>query len=110
MRRAKLKFPTLLVEYVDRAAVGCRKLHCLGYDGGQHHLQVERRIDRLADLAKCLQLFDGSRKLFGSSLHLVEKPDVLDGDHGLIGKGGEQLDLLVGEGPYRATRQPKYSN
>ena len=30
-------------------------------------------------------------------LHLLEQPRVLDGDHGLVGEGLDQLDLLVGE-------------
>ena len=28
---------------------------------------------------------------------LVEQPRVLDGDHGLVGKGAQQFALLVGE-------------
>ena len=33
-------------------------------------------------------------------LHLVEQPHVLDRDHRLVGEGGDQLDLLVGERPH----------
>ena len=33
----------------------------------------------------------------GTRLQLLEQPDVLDRDHGLIGKGLEQRDLRVGE-------------
>jgi hypothetical protein len=33
-------------------------------------------------------------------LELVEQPDILDSDHRLIGEGGDQLNLLVGERPY----------
>ena len=33
----------------------------------------------------------------GLRLHLVEQPDVLDGDHRLVGKCRDQFDLLVGE-------------
>ena len=45
-----------------------------------------------------------SRQIVGALLHLVEQPRVLDGDHGLVGEGLDQLDLLVGErlGPRRA--------
>ena len=32
-------------------------------------------------------------------LDFVEQPHVLDCDHGLIGEGGHELDLLVGERP-----------
>jgi hypothetical protein len=30
-------------------------------------------------------------------LQLLEQPHVLDGDHGLVGEGLEQRDVLVGE-------------
>jgi hypothetical protein len=30
-------------------------------------------------------------------LDLVEQPHVLDRDHRLVGEGGDQLDLLIGE-------------
>ena len=36
-------------------------------------------------------------KFVGSLIQFFEQPHVLDGDHGLIGKGFEQLDLLLGE-------------
>ena len=32
-------------------------------------------------------------------LQLLEQPGVLDGDHGLVGEGLQQRDLLLGEGP-----------
>jgi len=32
-------------------------------------------------------------------LELVEQPDVLDGDHGLVGEGLQQRDLLIRERP-----------
>ena len=38
-------------------------------------------------------------------LDLVEQPHVLDRDHRLVGEGGDQLDLLVGEWPHRGSRQ-----
>src|SRR5215208_3600492 len=44
------------------------------------------------------QLLERFGKLLGSLLHLFEHADVTDGDHGLIGKGLEQSDLLVTEG------------
>ena len=32
-----------------------------------------------------------------ASLHFLEQPHVLDGDHRLVGEGGDELDLPVGE-------------
>ena len=45
------------------------------------------------------------RKIVGARLHFVEQPHVLDGDHGLVGEGGHQLDLLVVERLDAAARQ-----
>ena len=36
---------------------------------------------------------------------LVEQPRILDRDHGLVGEGLDQLDLLVGERPHLRARQ-----
>jgi hypothetical protein len=38
------------------------------------------------------------RKLAGAHLHFLKQTDALNGDHGLIGKGGDQIDLSLGEG------------
>ncbi len=37
-------------------------------------------------------------QIFGPRLNLVEQPHVLDRDHGLVGKGLQQLDVMGGEG------------
>ena len=50
--------PVGLVELVDRAAVGLGEPGGVRDDGGEHLLEVERRGDRLADLAEGLQLAD----------------------------------------------------
>src|SRR5215471_8216230 len=41
-------------------------------------------LERLAEIAVAL-------------LHLLEQPCVLDRDHGLVGEGHEQLNLLIGK-------------
>ena len=60
-------------------------------DGVEHRLHVRGRGgDHLQDVGRRglpLQRFRG----------LVEQPRVLDGDHGLVGKGLQQLDMMVGE-------------
>ena len=43
---------------IDGAGVGLGQLHRLGHDGFEHRLEIERRIDRLADFAQGLQLAD----------------------------------------------------
>ena len=44
--------------------------------------------------------FTRGRLLFQRFLEFLEQPHVLDGDHGLIGEGFEQLDLRRGEGTH----------
>ena len=63
----------------------------------EHGLEVEGGADRLADLAERLELADRARQVLGARLQGLEQPDVLDGDHRLIGERLEELDLLVGE-------------
>src|SRR5262245_13944937 len=58
----------------------------------EHSLQVEGRA------ADDLEHIGGSGLLLQRFAQLVEKPCVLDGDHGLRGEVSDQLDLLVGEG------------
>ena len=43
------------------------------------------------------EIVERLRQLARARLHLLEQLDVLDRDHGLIGEGVAQLDLLVGE-------------
>ena len=66
----------------------------------QHGLEVERRAaDDLQDLAGRGLLFERLGEVPVAGLELLEQPDVLDGDDGLVGEGLEQLDLLVRERP-----------
>ena len=99
-----------LVELVDRAAgVGLRQLDCVGDDGHQHGLEVQRGADRLADFPERAHFLDGARERLGARLELLEQPHVLDGDHRLIGEGVKQLDVLCGKRrpPVRATRRSR---
>jgi hypothetical protein len=68
-------------------------------------LQIDRRIHCLADLAECAQLAHRLTELARARLHLVEQTRVLDRDHGLVGEGGEQLDLFFGERAHGKARQ-----
>ena len=63
------------------------------HDGGEHRLQVERRGDRLPDLAERGELPDRALELGRARLQLGEQPRVLDGDDRLVGEGLEQRDL-----------------
>ena len=72
--RAQPEFLVGLVEHVDRAGLGAGKLRRLGDDRGQHGLEVDRRVDRLADLAERAQLLDRLRQLGGALLDLLLEP------------------------------------
>src|SRR5262249_41732922 len=99
-----------LVENVDGTGLRARKLDCLGDDRGQHGLKIEGGVDRLADLAERLQLFDRVREFACARLHLVEQPHVLDRDHRLVGEGGHQFDLLVAKGSDLRAEQRHYAD
>ena len=86
-----------LVEFVDRAGIGVREPHRPRHDGGQNRRKIERRVDRLADLAERLQLLHRARELAGAFTQLFEQSGVLDCDNSLLCEIADQFDLLVGE-------------
>ena len=90
-----------LAEHIDCAGVGHGELHRLGDDRRQHRLEVERRVDRVADLAERLQLRYRARELVGPGAQLAEQARVLDGDDGLVGEGPQRRELLLGQRPGR---------
>jgi hypothetical protein len=52
----------------------------------------------------------GQFKLAAFVLNLVEEPHVLDRNHCLVGEGGCELDLFLGEGSYLRTLQDKHTD
>ena len=92
-----MEFALHLVEDVDRAGIGVGELHRLGDDGGEHGLEIERRVHRLRDFAERAQFADRAAKLVGALAQFAEQPRILDGDDGLRGEVGDQRDLLVGK-------------
>ena len=52
-----------VVELVDRPGIGSGQLDRAGHDRGQHRLEIERGVDRLADLAERPQLLDRAGQL-----------------------------------------------
>ena len=98
-RGAELEFFRRLIEDVDRARLGAGNLHRRGDDRDEHGPQIERRVDRLGDLAERAQLLDRARKLRRAGAQFAEQPRVLDGDDGLVGEILHQRDLLVGKRP-----------
>ena len=92
----------LSVVPVGRAHARAAQTHRARHDAVEDGLNIGRRArDDPQDLARGGLLFEGLGQGAVATLQFVEQPDVLDGDHRLIGEGLEQRDLLVGEGSGR---------
>ena len=60
----------------------------------EHRLQIERRTaDDLQHIGGRSLLRERLLEVARARLHLVEQPHILDGDHGLVGEGLDELDL-----------------
>ena len=67
-------------------------------EGIEHRLQIEGRpADDVEHVRGRGLLLERLGQLRSPRLDLVEQPHVLDRDHRLVGEGGDELDLLVGE-------------
>ena len=65
----------------------------------EHRLKLAGRTrDDLQHLGGGGLLLQRLGEIIGALAQLVEQPGVLDRDHGLRGEGGDELDLLLGEG------------
>ena len=82
--------------HVGLAESGGRLNKCI-----QHRLQIEgRAADDLEHVGGGGLLLQRFSHVVGALAQLVEQSGVLDGDDGLGGEVGDQLDLLVGERPH----------
>ena len=95
---------------LDPLEHGQRLLRRLAVDAVEDQLGVaddgvERGAQLVAHVGEELRLVLARlRKLAARFLDFVEQPHVLDRDHRLVGEGGYQLDLLVGERPHGSAR------
>ena len=90
----------LTVEAEDRRAFGLAEPDGVLGQRLEDRLEVEGGpADNLEQLAGRRLLLERDPQLAVARLQLGEQADVLDGDHGLVGEGLQQLDLPVGEGP-----------
>src|SRR5262249_49632165 len=64
----------------------------------EYRLELARRSTNYAEnfRGRCLAL-PSDAQIARLRLHLLEQPRVLDGDHGLVRKGIDELDLAFGE-------------
>ena len=86
-----------LIELVDRSAVHAGELRGALDNGVQYRGEVERRADRLPDLAECLELANGLRELRRAGFEFGNQPHVLNGDHRLVGERLQQRHLGFGK-------------
>ena len=100
--RAQAELLPCAAEHVDRAGIRGGQLNRLGDDRLQHRVEIERRVDGLADFAERLQLADGAGKLGRARLNLlVQSPQPLGRLVDVAGKRAQLVpvcnDNLLGE-------------
>src|SRR5262245_3282986 len=88
-----------LVVLEDRATVSADEVIGTRDDRVEDGIDVQCRAEGMADFPECLQLPNRPRQILRPGLELLEQPHILYGDHGLVGEGLEQCDLVVGEWP-----------
>ena len=68
-------------------------------DGVEDRLHVRgRAADDAEHLGCCRLMLQGLAQFCVALLQFLEQPHVLDGDHGLVGEGFKQFDLLFVKG------------
>ena len=89
----------LAVEAEDGRVRGCAEAGRALDDRLQDRLEVRgRRADDPQDLGGGRLLFERLGEVGVLGLKIVDQPGVLDRNHGLVGEGGHEVDLLVAEG------------
>ena len=67
-------------------------------DGVEHRLHIRgRAADDAEHLGRRRLMLQGLAQFCVAFLQLFEQPDILDGDHRLVGEGLYERDLLLGE-------------
>ncbi len=98
MAEARFEPQDIAIALEQPGVVGFAKPRC-GFDEGiEHDLQIEgRAADHLQHVSGRGLLLQRLPQVVGARLDLIEQPDVLDGNDRLVGKRGDQLDLLLAE-------------
>src|SRR5262245_34580191 len=91
------KFP---VETEDGAVDRAAEPNSVRCDSVEHRLNISVRLaDDAQDLARRRLLVECCRQLAIARLKLLEQPYILNGNHGLVGEGLEERNLIVRESP-----------
>src|SRR6266567_1028347 len=89
------------IEPEDRPKARLRESDRALHDRVENRLDVGRRAaDDTQDLTRRRLLIERLGEVAVTSFQLVEEAHVLDGDHGLVGEGLEELDLALRERPF----------
>ncbi len=92
--------PTFVIQQ-QISEPGSANPYRIRHDGLEHRCQIARRTaDDAQDFGSRGLLLQRLAELARARLHFIEQPHVLDGNHRLVGEGGDQFDLLVGERPH----------
>src|SRR5262245_17195066 len=75
---AKQQIPLVFIKLVNRARLGAGKLYGLCNNGIEYGLEIERRVDRLADVTKRAEFVDRAAKLAGALAQLGQEPHVFN--------------------------------
>src|SRR5829696_8288938 len=82
----------------DRRSVRLAKSSCRFDERIENRLEIESRAaDDLEHVGRGSLLLQRLAQVVGALAQFVEQARVLDGDDRLIGEGGDQLDLPLGE-------------
>jgi hypothetical protein len=97
---AMMCFVTQVIAFfqINDSIIGVAKLAGTLDNGIEHRPDVGRRgSDDAQDIGAAGLVGEGFREIAGALLDLVEQTHILDRDHGLVGEGGDEIDLLLRE-------------
>src|SRR5262249_8751317 len=110
MAAPKLKFLRDLIVFINRSTVGTAQLDRVRGYARQYGFQVQSRANGLTDFTQRFQFSHRSDQFLCALLQLLQQPNVLNGDDGLIGERFEQLDLSWSEGAYLNAACDQYAD
>src|SRR5215510_8919986 len=91
--------------------IGTAEADCAVQDCSKDGLNTGlRAADDAKHLTGCGLIFECFLQLPCPRLHFLEQPRVLDGDHGLVRKGIDELDLTFGERAYFGATDEDHAN
>src|SRR5262249_42426227 len=109
--RSRQQAKATVLESHEATKVGFAETRCCFNDGVNDGLKIKlRAADDTKDVtSRCLE-FERLLQLALACLLCLKQSRVLDGDHGLVGKGLEKLDLSLRKGPWCRSRYRDTAN